>query len=131
MTRVILSPMRIVNPIAKLGEDLAYDYLKNHGYTTIERNFHAKGGEIDIIAIDTSEKESVLCFVEVKTRTSSVFGTPFESITPWKLRFIEKTAQFYKSTHRGLPSALRLDAVSVIIKKDSDPEIELIKNIFY
>ena len=33
-----------------IGEKVACDYLKNKGYTIIERNFRCKMGEIDIIA---------------------------------------------------------------------------------
>lgn len=122
--------MRVANPTAKLGEDLATAYLKNHNYTILERNFHAKGGEIDIIAIDRNEKEAILCFVEVKTRTSDQFGTPFEAITPWKLRFIEKTALYYTILHKSLPKALRIDAISVVLSKQNEVQsIEFIKNI--
>jgi putative endonuclease len=121
--------MRIVNPIAKLGEDLASDYLRKQGYTIIERNFHAKGGEIDIIAIEQA-KEPVLCFIEVKTRTSSTFGTPFEAITPWKLHFIEKTAIYYTILHKNLPKALRMDAIAVLLDKNSQLQsLEYLKNI--
>jgi len=121
--------MRVVNPTAKLGEDLACEYLKKNKFIIIDRNFHARGGEIDIIAVDTSEKEQILCFIEVKTRTSTAFGTPFEAISYWKLRALQKTAQFYKLTHKHLPDALRLDAISVMIKQNKQPEIELLKNI--
>lgn len=119
-----------MNPIGKLGEDLASRYLQNCFYTIVERNFHAKGGEIDIIAIDKTEKPPILCFIEVKTRTSAQYGTPFEAITPWKLRFIEKTAIYYTILHKNLPSSLRIDAISVILDKDNlIKKIEHMKNI--
>lgn len=123
--------MKVANPIARLGEDLACKYLQNNGYKIIERNFHGRYGEIDIIAIDQSSKnEKVLAFVEVKTRTSLYFGTPFESITVWKLKSIQKTALYYQLTHPSLPKLLRIDAVSVLIGKgESDAQIELLKNI--
>ena len=122
--------MKVVNPIGKLGEDLATEYLRKHHFRIVERNFHAKGGEIDIITIDSSEKEPVLCFIEVKTRTSALFGTPFEAITPWKLQFIEKTAIYYTILHKNLPKSLRIDAISVILDKNNKvKEIEYMKNI--
>lgn len=121
--------MKVVNATGKLGEDLASDYLHKHGYTILERNFHAKGGEIDIIAIDTTEKEPILCFIEVKTRTSTQFGTPFEAIHRWKLQFIEKTAIYYTILHKSLPRSLRIDAVAVVLDKTSTVvRIELLKN---
>ena len=118
--------MKIANPIARIGEELAANFLKKRGYKIIERNFRKGYGEIDIIAV----KNEILIFVEVKTRTSSNFGTPFEAITTWKLKSLVKTAQFYKSLHLLLPQALRIDAVSVKLSNDNSVEkIELLENI--
>ena len=49
-------------------------YFKNNGYEILERNFHSRWGEIDIIA----KKEKCIVFVEVKTRKSVKYGTPAE-----------------------------------------------------
>ena len=103
--------MKIANPIARFGEDKACEYLKKLGFKIIERNFRRGYGEIDIVAID----KDVLVFVEVKTRTSSFYGTPLEAITYWKLKALIKTAEFYKLTHPKLPESLRIDAVSVAL----------------
>jgi len=123
--------VRIVNPTAKLGEDNACEYLKKMGFKIIERNFRKGYGEIDIIALDSSEKngKDVLVFIEVKTRTSNQFGSPLEAITYWKLRTLIHTAQYYKLTHRNLPESLRIDAVAVILNGNEVKNIELTKNI--
>lgn len=117
-------------PLGQLGEELASKFLEKKGYKIIDRNFKKRYGEIDIIAIDSSEKEKILVFIEVKTRTSSDFGSPLEAITPWKLRSVIKSGEYYKLTHKNLPDGMRIDAVSV--KLDSNggaEEIEHIKNI--
>ena len=116
--------MRISNPTAKKGEDLAAKYLQNHGYKIIERNFRKGYGEIDIITI----KDNVLIFVEVKTRTSAKFGTPLEAITYYKIKSLINTARFYKLTHQKLPEAMRIDAISVFINGKSE-EINHVENI--
>ena len=122
--------MKIVNPTAILGEDKACEYLKKLGFKIIERNFRKGYGEIDIVAIDPSEKEGkILVFVEVKTRTSNSYGSPLEAITYWKLRTLIHTAQYYKMTHRNLPEGLRIDVVSVILSGKNVQSIELTKNI--
>lgn len=118
--------MKIVNPVAKEGEDLAVDYLLKKGYKILDRNFRKGYGELDIIAIDPTTK--TLVFIEVKTRTSDSFGSPLESITSWKLKTLIKTAQFYKITHRGLPESLRIDAISVELNYNG-PKIEHLQNI--
>jgi putative endonuclease len=107
--------MKIANPTARLGEDLAADFLKKQGYKVIERNFRKGYGEIDIIAL----KDKTLIFAEVKTRTSEIFGSPFEAITRFKLKTLEKTAVFYKSLHPELPDALRIEAVSVLLDQNT------------
>src|SRR3989344_3350437 len=118
--------MFIPNPTARLGEEIAAKYLLDKGYKIIERNFRKGYGEIDIIAID----KDTLVFIEVKTRTSNKFGDPLESITPWKLKSLIKTAYFYRKLNSNLPDGLRIDAVSVKLSYDNNVEsIEHIKNI--
>ena len=50
--------------IGKIGEDMACNYLLQNNYKIIDRNFHCRQGEIDIIAVDNTTKEMV--FIEVK-----------------------------------------------------------------
>jgi putative endonuclease len=123
--------VRIVNPTAKLGEDKACEYLKKLGFKILERNYRKTYGEIDVIALDPSagSGQEILCFIEVKTRTSNLFGSPLEAITPWKLRSLVKTAQYYKMTHHNLPESLRIDAVSVILNGQDVVGIDLTRNI--
>ncbi len=118
--------MRVANPIGKKGEDEASIFLQKKRYKVIERNFRGKNGEVDIIA----STNNVLVFVEVKTRTSSKFGTPFEAITHWKLEALVRTAQFYKATHKYLPDEMRIDAISVMLDEANEVKsIEHIENI--
>ncbi len=113
-------------PIGNKGENLAADYLKKKKYTILEQNFKARYGEIDIVAVH----ENTLVFVEVKTRSSHEFGNPLEAITPWKLKTLIKTAQFYKLTRRNLPELMRIDAVAVELNRDgSVKKVEHVKNI--
>lgn len=122
--------MKIVSPIGKKGEEVATQYLQKKGYKIIDRNFRKGYGEIDIVAIETSKKlEKILVFIEVKTRTSNQFGSPLEAITPWKLKILTKTAQFYKLIHPKLLNSLRIDAISILLSGNQVKEIEHVKNI--
>lgn len=96
-------------PLGRYGEDLASKHLKSKGYKIIDRNFRCRVGEVDIVVQD----DQTLIFVEVKTRFSDKYGPPEEAITPWKLKSIIRTAQFYKMLHPDLPESLRIDAVLV------------------
>ncbi|HVT00774.1 MAG TPA: YraN family protein [Patescibacteria group bacterium] len=117
--------MKIANKTGVLGEDIAVDYLKKKGYKIIERNFRKKYEEIDIISI----KDKTLVFIEVKTRKSTAFGTPFEAIAPWKLKHLVQLAQFYKITHKNLPEDMRIDAIGVKFNGESLESIEHLENI--
>lgn len=108
------------------GEDIACDFLKKNGYKILERNYLIRGGEIDIVAMDGQ----YLVFVEVKARWSHEYGLPSESMTPWKIKSLLKTAQFYLLKIKWGDGPYRLDFVSVDFANDPDnPEIELIENI--
>src|SRR3981081_4964482 len=58
----------------KLGEEEAYFCVRRLGYTMVARNFRSPKcrGEIDLIAWD----KDVLCFIEVKTRTTLAIKPP-------------------------------------------------------
>ena len=109
----------------KYGEDLACEFLKEHGYKIIERNFRIRGGEIDIIAYD----DNTLVYVEVKTRGSRQFGLPEEAVTYHKIRVMERAAKFWRANHRklNLPEQERIDVVSVDVSAPQ-PHFKLIKN---
>ncbi|PIR79673.1 MAG: YraN family protein [Candidatus Levybacteria bacterium CG10_big_fil_rev_8_21_14_0_10_35_13] len=118
--------MYIPNPTARLGEEIAAKFLVKRGYKIIDRNFRKGYGEIDIIAVNNK----ILVFVEVKTRTSNFFGTPFEQITSFKIRALERTALFYKKLHPNLPDAMRIDAIGIELDYSGDvSKIEHMENI--
>lgn len=111
--------------IGALGERLAADYLQKQGYRLRERNFRCREGEIDIIA----EKDDFLIFVEVRTKRSSSFGTPEESVTASKLERLINLAQSYIQSHQDLPPWWRIDIVAVeLTPRGKLSRIELIEN---
>ena len=109
----------------RTGEDLAVCYLKNQGYTIVERNYRMRIGEIDIIARDGE----CLVFVEVKTRRSSRFGSPFDAVDFRKQQQVSRVALAFMTRHRCGDVPVRFDVVGVHLEKQP-PGIELIKNAF-
>ena len=83
--------MRDKKLLGKIGEDMAEAMLFSEGYSILARNFRSYFGEIDIVC----EKDDVLYFVEVKTRTSETFGDPEEAVDDLKKYRIRKTAEYY------------------------------------
>lgn len=95
--------------LGKQGELLAAQYLQKRGWRVIERNFKARYGELDIVALDAG----TLVFVEVKTRIGDRYGKPEEAVTSWKLREVIQTAQYYALVHPDLPQLLRIDVIGI------------------
>lgn len=77
--------------LGDLGEELACIKLENMGYQIIDRNFHSKFGEVDLIG----RKNEKLYFFEVKTRTSNRQGFPEEAVDNNKRRKIKNTINYY------------------------------------
>lgn len=112
----------------RYGEDLACNFLKKQGYKILKRNYRIRGGEIDIVA----EDGNTLVFVEVKARFSHQYGLPSDSMTPWKIKALLKTAMFYILKINWGNREYRLDFVSIdFADNNENPKIELIKNITY
>ena len=112
--------------LGQIGEEAAVAFLKRQGYHILERNFRNKLGEIDIIAKD----DDMICFVEVKTRKSEAFGSPFESVTATKQRKIIHVALSYLKAKGREESKARFDVVAVFLEEGSPERIEIIKNAF-
>lgn len=85
--------------LGKTGEIVATKFLLAHGFKVLIQNFRCQIGEIDIIAT----KENILYFIEVKTRTSTIFGRPAEAVTPKKQIKLQKLALYYvtKTNYSG------------------------------
>jgi putative endonuclease len=109
-----------------LGEKLARNFLKKRGFRIRETNYRCREGEIDIIARD----QDYLVFVEVRTKTSTEFGTPEESITPDKMRRLAAATARYRQSHSNLPPSWRIDVVAVELNQTTGKplRIELIEN---
>ena len=113
--------------IGNYGESLAESYLVSLGVLIIDKNFKCKQGEIDLICRDGN----YITFIEVKTRYSSQFGTPADSVTYKKQRKIFKTAQFYIMINMLRNINFRFDVIEVILNtSDNRYNISIIKNAF-
>lgn len=115
----------MVNNNRKKGseyEKIAADFLINNGLDIVQFNYVSKRSEIDIIARD----KDTLVFVEVKYRTDSSYGYPFEAVDIKKKQRIKNGAKYYlieKNLYDEV--ACRFDVISILGK-----EIIWIKDAF-
>lgn len=104
------------------GEDLACEYLKKNGYEILERNKHfSKLCEVDIIA----KYKNKIIFVEVKTRKSDAFGSPFEAVTKNKYQNIKTGVLLYVQEHNI--KNFQIDVIGITIYPKL--KIEHLKNV--
>ena len=111
------------NKLGKKGEQKAIAFLEDLGYTIVEVNWRKHKFEIDVIAKDKHE----LVFVEVKTRSTALFGLPEEAVTLKKQKHLIDGADYYLQENE-IDLESRFDVISVIINEEK--EIKHIKNAF-
>ena len=109
--------------LGRRGEELAAQYLRRHEYRILARNWRCRDGELDIVA----ERGGEVAVVEVKTRSSTEYGHPFDAITPLKAARLRRLAvQWLEEC--GMPCVrLRIDAIAVLAPRgcsDRDVVIE-------
>ncbi len=106
-------------PLGRLGESLAGAFLKNKGYTILEKNWRTPYGEIDLVA---RQAEAVV-FVEVKTRSSPALGPPEISITPRKAGHMRSAAEYYIQQHPNLHADWRIDLITIQLQPGQAPAL--------
>jgi len=111
--------------IGAQAEDLALKYLQQQGLSVVNRNYHCRRGEIDLIMVDTN----TLVFIEVRYRKSATFGSALESVNHTKQKRIIHTAQLYLQQQTSSLNNYRFDVIA-ISSNQSKPEITWIKDAF-
>ena len=113
------------NELGNLGENIAAKQLASKGYEILERQWHYKHKEIDIIA----RKGNVLVVVEVKTRSSEQFGDTSDFITGNKVEFLISASDAY-ARQIGFDGEIRFDVVSIFVI-GNEYKVKHIENAFY
>jgi putative endonuclease len=114
--------------VGSLGEEVAANFLAGKGYKILERNFRCKGGEVDIIVSDPSDKS--LVFVEVKARKDLSYGVPQLAVNSFKQRQISKAALTWLSKKRQHDQNARFDVVAILLDANGLHKVEHIINAF-
>ena len=117
--------------IGLFGENEAVSFLKQKGLILLDRNYHSKYGEKDIITKD----DKYIIFCEVKTRKDGVFSKPAEAVDEEKQKKILKTALDYlQIVDKELKFQPRFDVMEIIYEdfncKEKVKSINHIENAF-
>jgi len=111
------------------AEQACCQYLQQQGLKLLERNYHGRRGELDLIMLDNN----TVVFVEVRYRKNNAFGGALESITASKQQKLRITAEQYLQKETRLKNG-RFDVVAMTGKVQNNSStnytFEWIKNAF-
>lgn len=108
------------------GENIALNYLLNNGFSILDKNFKLKFGEIDLVA----KKGNTIHIVEVKTKTSSIKGHPYQQVNHKKLRKLIALSLIYTKFKNFKDSNLSIDIVSIVLNNITNKyDIKFYENI--
>jgi putative endonuclease len=111
------------------GEEAAYFYLRRKGYTVVARRWSSGNapGDLDLIAW----QGTMLCFVEVKTRTAHDLTPAEAAVDAHKRRVLRRLARHYV---RHLPGQTapqtRFDVISVYLVPGKPKEFTHFESAF-
>jgi putative endonuclease len=109
------------------GEEEAYFYLRRKGYVIISRNYRSPHhrGELDLVGWD----KNVLCFIEVKTRTTRDVKPAESAVDRDKERELRLVARDFL---RHMPSSCqcRFDVLAIYYEAGQGASFELFQNAF-
>jgi len=109
----------------KTGEAMGITWLLEKGYSVKEQNWRHSHWEVDAIA----EKDSVLHFIEIKTRRSKRYGMPEEKVGKKKIQNLINAAEEYLHLN---PQWIRIqfNILSILIIKNEPEEYFLIEDVY-
>ena len=107
------------------GESVAAAHLRSIGMVILARQWTCRFGEIDIVA----RGGSTLVICEVKTRTSTRYGTPLEAVSGRKAIRLRRLAMHWLEVHDIDPPSIRIDVVSVVVPDRGPASVERIAGV--
>ena len=108
------------------GEAEVARYLRKKGYVLLASQWRCRFGELDLVAKD---RRGVICFVEVKLRSSSSIALPREFVNQHKQARLRAAAGAYLSMH-DLDGTSRFDVAEVYMENDGRIRVEYLENAF-
>jgi putative endonuclease len=124
MTRTVTTA-RQRSALGAFGEAYAARHLAEQGMVVLDRNWRCDLGEIDLVLRDGK----VLVVCEVKTRSSTAFGSPLEGVTERKAARLRRLAARWLAAHGVRPDEVRLDLVGVLVRPGEPTRLEHVRGV--
>lgn len=107
------------------GEVLAVKYFSENGYRILHQNWRHAHWEVDIIA----EKDTILHFIEVKTRLTKRFGHPEDAVGTKKIQNLINAAEEYLYQQPQW-KRVQFNILSITILQGQPVEYFLIEDVY-
>lgn len=107
------------------GESVAARHLGDQGMVLLDRNWRCELGEIDLVLRDG--RTLVVC--EVKTRSSTAFGSPLEGVTERKAARLRRLAARWLVDHDVRPAEVRIDLVGVLVPRTGSVRVDHVRGL--
>ncbi|MEP7144364.1 MAG: YraN family protein [Ferruginibacter sp.] len=109
----------------KTGEAMGVAWLLEKEYIIKEQNWRHSRWEVDAIA----EKDTVLHFIEIKTRRTKKFGMPEEKVGNKKIKNMINAAEEYLHQHPQW-KRIQFNILSILIIRNEPVEYFLIEDVY-
>jgi putative endonuclease len=112
------------------GEDAAYFYLRQTGYTIVARNWRSRRrkGEIDLVGWEGE----TLCFIEVKTRSTRDVKPAEAAVDRNKQRELRAMAREYvwRSSRSSIIASGEHHGSSCVVRRETDCRFDVV-SVYY
>lgn len=100
--------------LGDFGESVAAAHLIRQGYAILARKWCCAAGEVDLVA----RRGDQFVFVEVRTRRTTTYGTPEESITPTKqARLVAVAYAYLDACVLDATTEWRIDVIAIRVDR--------------
>lgn len=117
--------MAVKDVVGRYGEDVAARRVTDLGWEVVARNWRCSFGELDLVAVDGDQA----VFIEVKTRTTEMFGGAVAAVTPVKVRRLRMLAGEWLATQSRAFAAVRIDVVAVTVPRTGGLTVEHLQDV--
>lgn len=111
--------------LGRSGEAATLEVYRRRGFRAIARNWRCALGELDLVV----ERDGLLVFCEVKTRSGAAFGGGYEAVTWTKRRKLRQLAEAFLASSVVRHSDVRFDVASVWFGR-AGADVEIFEDAF-
>lgn len=116
------------NDLGRWGEEIAAQYMEQKGWYIRNRDWHFGHFDIDLVCID--EDDTMLVFVEVKTRSTDRWGDPVDAVDGEKRQNILRAVNAYLLSSRKENRSWRYDVIGITGTPETDYKLRHVENAF-